>query len=281
MTIGGAREWGAGWLTRFWFQRGAGGKLTRIESANLALEVCPNLLGTITSLVHKPTGKELLTGRFPLNEWHSGMQAMEWFLPEVAPRRLVMEQRIQTHNWYHMGDKLRYYRTLELEEQAPALTIRRRFVSDEISSAAPGMPATSSFPTTWTLLVSEPDKASLTVSVRGMTHSLSLAAKGNLEVPLLETPEAGAQPAAAEEPDLDAVITDAAGPGAVEKVDVLLERGDGLTVHLATPVAGWLKMTAAADPETKTVSITLHGAPTLMKRAAHQLDLPGWRLEVR
>lgn len=280
MKIGGAREWGAGWLTRFWFQRGAGGRLTRIESANLALEVCPNLLGTITSLVHKPSGKELLTGRFPLNEWHSGMQAMEWFLPAATPRRLVMEQWIQTDNWFYMGNRQRYRRTLELDEKAPALTIARRFEGEQLHND-PGMPATSSFPTTWSLRVPEPAKASLTVTVHGKTQVLPLGATGSLEVPLMQVPEAGAQPAAADVPEVDAVIADAAGPGAVETVDVLLDRGDGLTVRLATPADGWLKLTAAADPDANALSLTLHGEPVRMKRVAHQLDLPGWRFEIR
>ncbi len=257
LRVGGDREWGAGWLTRFWFKRGAGGKLTRVESATLALEICPNLLGTLTSLIHKPSGKELLAGRFPLNEWHSGVQAMEWFLPEVGPRRAVMEQWLQTDAWYYMGNKQRYQRTLELDEQAPALRITRRFEGESLRNE-PGMPATSSFPSTWTLAVPEPAQASLTVTVRGEAHRLTLGEKGSLEVPL--------------------AASDAPGGDAGEVV-ALLDRGDGLQVRLTTTVAGWAKLSAAAAPDAKAVTLTLHGESIKMRREAHAFDLPGWRIE--
>ncbi len=251
----GAQEWGAAYMTRFWFQRGAGGRLTRIENPALAVEVCPNLLGTITSIIHKPTGQELLTGRFPLVEWHSGMRAMEWFLPEVGPRRVEMEQWIQTDNWFYMGDKQRYRRTLELHEQDAVMNIARRFEGEALRNE-PGMPAMSSFPSTWYLLVADPDRATLTVTAGGETQALSLAEKGSLEM-----------------------LLHAADEGAGD-VAVQLDRGDGLIVRLTSPVAGWTKLSAAANPDNGTVSVTLHGEARSMSREAHVMDLPGWRIEV-
>ena len=275
----GAQEAGAAFIFRFWFQRGAGGKLTRIESSNLAVELCPNLLGTIISIVHKPTGKELLTGRFPLVEWHSGMQSMEWRIPELTPRRAAMEQWIQTDNWFYMGNKQRYLRTLELDEKSPVLKITRRFEGEKLGNE-PGMPGTSSFPSTWHLNVPEPGKASLTVTVRGKTQTLPLGVKGSLDVPLMKVPEVGTQDDDTKVPEADALLAEIAGKTNAEQVEMVLDRGDGLRVRLTTPAAGWLKLGAAAEPEGKSVTLTLHGEPTRMKRVAHSLELPGVRLEV-
>lgn len=142
LGIIGAQEWGAACMTRFWFQRGAGGRLTAIDNGMLRVEVCPNLLGTITSIVHVASGKELLTGRFPLVEYPSGVKAMDWSLADVAPRRLVMEEWLQTDKWFYMGNKQRYRRTLELDGERPTLTMARRFEGEKLHNE-PGMPAGS------------------------------------------------------------------------------------------------------------------------------------------
>ncbi len=261
LKFGGDREWGAGFINRFWYQRGVGGRLTRIESRDLAVEVCPNLVGTITSLIHKPTGKELLAGRFPLYEWHVGMQSMECFLPEIAPRRLVMEQWIQTDVWYYQENRLRYRRTLELGADDATLHIGRAFTDDRPGNAG-GMPDPAVFPSIWTFQVPELAAASMTVTVRGERKVIPVREKGVTELPVTRPG--------------DAPSGDTAGDVIVE-----LDRGDGLLVTLTTPAAGWAGVKLTSDPDNKAVSVALSGISLKMTREGNRYNLPGVVLKIR
>lgn len=262
LKTGGAREWGAGFLNRFWFERGAGGKLTRLESPTLAVEICPNLVGTLTSLIHKPSGKELLAGRFPLYEWHTGMQAMEWRFPELTARHAVMEQWIQTHDWAYQGNMQRYFRTIDLAEDAAAMRITRNFIGKNPGNA-PGMPNPTVFPSQWTFQVPNPTIAGVRVTARGERKVIAVREKGVTDIPLTRI--------ARGEPDA------AAHPGTVS---VAIDRGDGLVVTLLTPEEGWDRVSVTTDPDAKTVMIRLVGMPLSMVREKNAYNLPGIQLEV-
>jgi len=277
--ITGAHDAAAAYVFRFWFQRGVGGKLVRMHSNSIALEVCPNLLGTITSLVHRPTGKQLLSGRFPLIEWHSGMQSMEWFLPEIQPGRLVMEQWIQTDSWFYMKDKQRFYRTLTLDENAPILQIRRHF-EGKLLANEPGMPANTSFPSTWQLLVPAPGKASLRVNVGNRATEIQLSASDKTEIQIAKPPELVMSNPAQQSVEADPLFDEIIQEDEAEEVEVVLHRGDGLVIQMKTPAKGWLKLIVQPVPNENRLVLTFHGESIRMSRAKHKLELPDISLQV-
>ncbi len=128
--------------------------------------------------------------------------------------------------------------------------------------------------------ISDKAVSPLTATARGQSHTLSLAKKGDLEVPLLKAPEMGAPDDTTGEPQVDGLMEGLGDPADGEQVMIVLDRGDGLRVRMSTPVAGWLKLAAAADPEARALTLTLHGEPTPMSRDAHALELPAIAIEV-
>jgi hypothetical protein len=250
----GMQEAGAAFMYRFWFQRGAGGRLVPLASPSLAVEVCPNLLASITSIVHRPTGKELLAGRFPQFDWPSG--ACAWRVKTVAPApgRLDVTQALQNHEWFDQLDMQQFTRSLALADDAPTLSIDRRFAGEKLHNA-PGMPSESRFPSAWTLAVPEPTAAGLTIDAGGGPRQVSLGLPNEVRIPV------------------------ATGTSA-RRIEVLLDRGDGLAVRLRSPAAGWADVTAKADPAARSVTITFGGAAVAMSREANEVPLPGISFEV-
>jgi autotransporter-associated beta strand protein len=279
----GMQESGAAFMYRFWFQRGAGGKLAPLASPRLAVEVCPNLLAAITSIIHKPSGKELLAGRFPQFDWPSG--ACAWRATAVAPAagRLDVTQSLQNHEWFDQLEMQRFTRSLALDADAAALAIGRRFTGEKLYNA-PGMPAESRFPSAWTLAVPEPTAALLTIDTGGGPKQVPLALPAEVTVAVALQPaedrphavspdEAGSADVAGLAAALDALPSD-------RRIEVLLDRGDGLAVRLRTPAAGWESVAAKTDPVARSVTISFGGGPVAMSREENVVPLPGISFEV-
>ncbi len=279
----GMQESGAAFMYRFWFQRGAGGKLVPLASPRLAVEVCPNQLAAITSIVHKPTGKELLAGRFPQFDWPSG--ACAWRATTAAPAagRLDVTQSLQNHEWFDQLEMQRFTRSLLLAPDAATLAIGRRFIGEKLYNA-PGMPVESRFPSAWTLAVPEPTAALLTIDTGSGPKQVPLSLPN--EVTVAVAPQPAEDRPRAMPPD-EAGSTDVAGLAAAldalpsdRRIEVVLDRGDGLAVRLRTPAAGWESVAAKTDPVARSVTITFGGGPVAMSREENVVPLPGISFEV-
>jgi autotransporter-associated beta strand protein len=279
----GMQEAGAAFMYRFWFQRGAGGRLVSLANRRLAVEVCPNLLASITSIVHRPTGKELLAGRFPQFDWPSG--ACAWRATTAAPAagRLDVTQSLQNHEWFDQLEMQRFTRSLVLADDAPALAIGRRFTGEKLYNA-PGMPAESRFPSAWTLAVPEPTAAVLTIDAGAGPRKVPLGLPNEVRVPVAtQPPSEGPRPPspdAADDSDGRALAAAINSLPTDRRIEVLLDRGDGLAVRLRSPAAGWIDVTAKADPAGRAVTITFAGSPIAMSREANEVPLPGISFQV-
>ncbi|MFP4027344.1 MAG: DUF4838 domain-containing protein [Candidatus Brocadiia bacterium] len=189
-----------------WFKRRAGGRIYEVQVGDLRADVVPNYRGRIVSLVHEPTGKELLAG-----DGYSDMLGARNHIQRVQENdaRHVRTDVLFGGGFYAWGRPDKMLRDITGEENG--LTVSRRFTGKK--TRANGQ---------WEFRLPNPAAARVHVKGGGIDKSYegsellyrTKAIKHELK-------------AAADEAGKNGMLT------------VTVDRGDGIVIELRTPAAGW------------------------------------------
>jgi len=297
-TAAGAESW----HFRYRFLQRTGGRLERLSNDQLAVEALPAVRGQIYSLVHVPTGKELLapgddlqiggyTDRLPGATTTIGWQETEYharWLGESAGGKqagvLTMFGVPVTSPWDTprglLSRRHRYQiqRNVTLAPGAGTLVVGRRYVGRRIR------PEQQVFEAAWSFAVPEPAKARLTIREGRIEHRFDL---GGLRR------EAGrAQPGDRPIPITDVTIQDfdvvegksltIETKGDQGDIVILLDRGDGLAVELTTPSAGNRTLALTPAPGKRRITVAVGSAARALPADKDaEVELPAQTLCVK
>ena len=246
---------GWSWFYRYLFLRDYGGPVARLENSQLACEVTARRDGQITSLVHRPTGEELvvINGHDDAVE---GNVAQQWQVTQASPGQLDLEARLQFHSWEHY-ETMRLERRLELDGEAPRLMVRSKYRALE---GPKRIPEALRFLSRWSFRVPKPDEATLQLTTGGKSESHSVASLSG----------------EGEEKKKDFPL-DASSEGYLK---IVLDRGDGWTLKLSASAKGFDRLTVEPDPGKSSVTLLLSGVSRPMGQEEVEIDLPAVTLEV-
>ena len=195
-----------------WFKRRSGGRLYEVSAGELRADVVPNYRGRIVSLVHKPTGKELLAG-----DGYTDVIRSRNHIQRIAGAE---DDGVQTNvllggGFYGWGRPDIMERSVGAIEGENGLVITRRFRKKTFKASG-----------RWEVRM--PNPAATRVHVRG--PNIDETYKGS---DLLYRTEAIRREIEAEQAD---------GP-----LTVVVDRGDGLIVELRTTASGWKNVQLLPD----------------------------------
>jgi hypothetical protein len=252
--VSGGGGWS--WFYRYLFLRDYGGPIARLENEQLACEVVPRRDAQITSLIHRPTGEELvvINGHDDAVE---GNVAQQWQVTQASPGKLDLEARLQFHSWEHY-DNMRLERRLRLDDDPPRLMVHSKYRGLE---GIKRIPDRLRFSSRWSFRVPKLEDATLQLTAGGSGASYrieSLYVDG-------------------EEKKKDFPL-DASLEGYTR---IHLDRGDGWTLALSAPAKGFDKLSVEPDSEKGSVTLLLSGVPHAMGQEAVEIDLPTVTLEVK
>mgnify|MGYP001369611593 FL=1 len=238
-----------GLLVKFYlFQKTYGGPLVRFENEHLVCELVPNRDGQITSLIHRPTGEELvvISG---YDDAVDGNIAQEWTVSQAEQKHVKLNAHLQFHSW-EQYETIHLERTLRLEDSTPRLTIQNVFRTLE---GPKRIPPALRFPSCWTLRIPQPQDTSIRITRGGLTDHLSIddLATKNFDL---------------EQSD--------------SKFLFQLDRGDGLAIELSAPGKGFDKLMLELDEEKKVMKLRLSGVPHSVDQQPTEIALPSVMLEV-
>lgn len=268
-----------------WFVAGMGGPISSLKNANFTVDVTPNLRGQITSIIHRPTGKELLAAdgaEFGYRDLFAGVNSQLWSVTK-ADAAAVTTGLILSPPYYGYTSANRMPRTIAFNPAGSGVTITRRYEQDNNG----GLPNNTKFTARWRLLLPDPARARVAVHGGGIDKLLDLR---HLKPGGIRGVKAGAKLPGAD--FMDARIDDVVAVSDAQEIalpvtnadgdiTVRLDRGDGLLVALTIPAAGWEAINLQPAVEQHALTITLVGAPTPMTPAAKTLDLPAQTLTVQ
>ena len=233
------------WCYRYAFLKRYGGPITCLENDQLACEIVLNQDAQITSLIHKPTGQELLApgGYVDVAE---GNHAQEWSVANARAEQLDLEAHLQFHSWERYENML-LQRNLRLDGEAPRLTIDLDYRSLESPKRIPALVRFSSH---WNFRVPQPQDANLNLTGGGLNENLSLEGKKRKTF------------------ELDKSKGDLA---------VVLDRGDGLAVVLSVPTKDFDKLNLKPNAKKGSLNFVLSGVERQMHQEAgrHGMGLGG------
>lgn len=236
------------WFYRYLFQKSYGGPLVRLENEHLVCELVPNRDSQITSLIHRPTGEELvvISG---YDDAVDGNVAQEWTVSEAEQKHVKLNAHLQFHSW-EQYETIHLERTLRLEDNTPRLTIQNVFRTLE---GPKRIPPALRFLSCWTLRIPQPQDTSIRITRGGLTDQLSIddLATKNFDL---------------EQSD--------------RKFLFQLDRGDGLVIELSAPGKGFDKLMLELDEEKKVMKLRLSGIPHSVDQEPTEIKLPSVMLEV-
>ena len=259
---------GSLWFIRYLFLRNHGGPITGIGNDSLACDVVLNQHARITSLFHKPTGKELVTpgieslrvfgyedavdGTLTFDMSWVPCCAQIWSVTRADEGQLDLAALLHFHSWE--GTNMHFQRTMRLDSEAPRLVIDRHYRSMKAGWAAfRRVPDSIRFSSRWRFRLPEPGAATVSITRGGVSESL---------------PIRGGEKSAFEvaEPGGDLVVR--------------LDRGDGLIVQLSAQAEGFDWLEVEPDAAESALTVLLRGIPQPMDREEAEIDLPAVVLEV-
>lgn len=297
-TAAGAESW----HFRYRFLQRTGGKLHLLDNEDFALQTLPAVRGQIYSLVHAPTGSELLapggdmrpggyTDRLPgatsTVGWQEKQYHEHWIEGEIGtdePGHLTMIGVPVTSPWHtprgYLRRRQRYQlrREIILEPEKDGLRIARRYMGRRIKRKA------QVFEAVWSFAVPDPARAALTVRERDDSHTFDL---GRLEDAKGRSPAEDRPIALTDVMIQDFDVTEGRAltlelEGEQGDVVIRLDRGDGLAVELRTPAAG--NRTVALTPHLSEGRVTVAVGTTPRALPAEdneaEVELPVQRLRV-
>lgn len=241
------------WFYHSRFLATSGGPLTRIENAGLTVEVVANLQGRITSIIHQPTGEEILAAVQGVPAGYSDVvpvPAQEWSLEKVAQNRLDLVGELTPHTWHHHreeGVHLQLHRSVTLEGDAARVTVTRTYTGTQIHPKLPAMPAPTRFAGKWMLRVPKPDAAKISAAGGGLNQQLDVT---QAATNLFQLTAHGGD------------------------VTINLDRGDGLVVVLTVPAKAIESVTLEPVPSEQRLTVTFTSLPCQMGREAQTINLP-------
>ena len=266
----------------FWWylvRSGVGGPLSRLASDALAVEAVPYTDGQVTSIIHRPSGKEVCAVDLPSFGYHDTAgpcSTTMWSLTKEEPGLVEMDGLFSPAYWgYNTQNHL--IRTLALEDAGRALVVRRVYrqgkAGDLLNPKTPRQ-----LNANWSLALPDPSLARVAVRGGGIDKLLDLrlarAAGARAEIKGMKL-DADFQNvifqdvvAVSNVQTVSLPVTDRKGD-----VTVKLDRGDGLMVALAVSGDGVEKIEIQPIVDKKKLSIVFVSLP-LKHEAGKELELP-------
>ncbi len=291
------------WHFRYRFLQRTGGRLLTVTNATFAVEALPTVQGQLYSLVHRPSGKELLApgddmqiggyvdrlpGATTTVGWDEAAYTRHWHGAQDGAEpadRLTMHGVPVTSPWlsprYLLSrrQRLQLQRDVVLAPGADALAVERRYHGQRIG------PATQVFESVWSLAVPAPERASVVVRGGAVERRFDLSALRTAA----SKGESGDRPVSFTDVSLQEFdFVEGRGltlefSGQEGNLTVALDRGDGLTVTLETPAAGnqTVALTPVAAERRLTVAIGSQAIPLPPGDNASEILLPPVALRVQ
>ena len=246
------------WFYRYLVRKQYGGPVARLENEQLVCQVVPYRDAQITSLIHRPTGEELVVIN-GYDDAAEGNAAQEWQVTGTVPGQLDLEARLQFHGWEHY-DNMRFDRRLRLDGEAPRLVVHSKYRGLEGTKR---IPDPLRFLSRWSFRIPKPEGAVLQLASGGSSESHSLESLSS---------ESEGEEVKKKDFPLEATEGD---------VKIRLDRGDGWALELSVPANGFDALTVEPDPEKGSVTLLLRGVSRPMGQEPVEIDLPTVTLEVK
>lgn len=261
-----------------------GGPILSVESDALRLELVPNLQVRPISLVHKPTGKELLCFS-GAPAYRETVRRHIWCLrrAEVEGTTIRTVAHLEAGKWKWSREQL-IKQDFSLTDDGGLALDRNYFITH-------GTPLNGRFGMAWNLYL--PDPAAARVVVRGggveKAFAPSTAARTGVSGAVKEDENRKRRDFMdplldAVEPVQDAEETILPLTGEGGDVEVKLIRGDGLALRLTVPVAGTKAVRLKPVVDENRLEVTFVGHPIKIGKASRSkpftADLPGLTLQV-
>ena len=260
------------------FVAGTGGPIFSLKNTTYAADVVPNLRGQITSLVHRPTGREILAAdgaEFGYRDIFERISSQLWSL-DSADAAKVQTGLILSPPFWGFTKANRMLRTVSFTADGAGLTIARHYEQDQ----GGGLPTDTRFTTRWLLRLPVPSLARVAVRGGGIQKLLDLSnirPGGIVGVKVGEhLPGADFMDQRFDEVEAvsDAQVISLPVAKPEGEVTIQVDRGDGLLVALATPGSGCEKVDIQPVVEKRYLKVTLVGRPQPMDPKAKSYDLP-------
>jgi len=266
--------------TFWWFvvRSGIGGPLARIESDALAVEMVSYADGQITSIVHRPSGKELCAASgnvFGYRDTVGRCSSQFWEVTKEEPGSVETDTLYSPPYW-GFNDKNHLLRTLALAEDGRALAVRRTYRQKKGGSLlSPDKPRHLNG--NWSLSLPHPAAARVAVQGGGIKKLLDLRfvrqAGESAERKGLDLPQADFQNVIFENVVAVSGAETVSLPITKKEGDVTvkLDRGDGLLVVLTVPASGFDKVNVQPVVADKKLAVTFVSVP--LKREGDEVDM--------
>lgn len=267
-----------------WFVAGMGGPITSIKNATYSIDVVPTMRGQITSLVHLPTGNEILAWDgtdFGYRDLFERISSQIWKVGQADAARVETGLILSPPFWGYT-EANRMPRTVAFTPDGTGVTVIRRYEQAQ----GGGLANNTRFTTRWQLRLPNPAAARAAVRGGGIEMMLDLryirpggirSVKVGEHLPGMDFMDQRFDDVVAIS---DAQVVSAPITKSEGEVAVQLDRGDGLLITLTFPAAGWEKVDLQPVVDKKCFTVTLVGAPQPMDNRAKALDLPAQTLRV-
>ncbi|HRT93247.1 MAG TPA: DUF4838 domain-containing protein, partial [Planctomycetota bacterium] len=161
-----------------WFVASQGGLIASLRNAHYAVDVVPNLRGQITSIVHLPTGKEILAAdgaEFGYRDLFDRISSQLWSLAGEGRRPEGRTASVETDlllspPYWGFTKANRMPRSVAFTPDGAGVVVSRRYEQDK----GGGLPDKTRFTTRWMLQLPEPARARVAVRGGGIERMLDL-----------------------------------------------------------------------------------------------------------
>jgi formylglycine-generating enzyme len=275
-------------IRRAWVVQNYGGPVERISSKDLVATVVPNLNGRLVSLLHKPTGKEILA----MDNAAAGYldlipgRTKVWAVAKASADTLETVATIGTVEWLGSFGEHVFHRAQSFDKDGALLTDRR---FEELRPSQAPMPNECRFSAAWPLALPAPALAVVGIRGGGIDTLISLANMDPAGPAPVKVQRGGERLSSDCQNPLFDEMKEVVGSGemvfkigrAEGELTICVSRGDGILVELASPAAGWESVTLKPNIEKKTLELSLTGAAVRMGKEVTRVAFPSTRLMVR
>jgi len=266
----------------FWWhlvRSGVGGPISRIASDAMAVEMVPYADGQITSIVHRPSGKEVCAvdrPSFGYRDTAGRCSTTIWKVTKEEPGLVEADELLSPAYW-GFTDQNHLLRTLMLADEGRALVVRRVYRQGKGGDLL-GAKGERRLDGNWSLALPEPALARVAVQGGGIAKLLDLRfarAAGARAERKGEKLQADFQSvifddvvAASDAQTVSLPVTDRKGD-----VTVKVDRGDGLMVVLTVSASGFERIELQPVVDRKKLAVTFVSLP-LRHEGGQELELP-------
>ena len=258
-----------------------GGEIASMKNEHYAVDVTPGLRGQITSILHLPSGKEILAGdvnEFGYRDMFAGIPGQVWNLRTIDEDKITTGL-ILSPPYYGYTASHRMPRSVSFSNDGTAIRIDRQYEQDAGAALLSG--DNMRFNTRWMLTLPNPSQARVLVRGGGIEqlYDLRYVEAGGQRGMQVGVRFPGMDNMTEFFDDViavsDAQIIAVPLTGTEGDVTIQLDRGDGLLAELTLPAAGLEKVELQPVVEKHHLIISLIGTK---KTAAGELPPQMMRL---